>query len=67
MQRQISLIIDLIEELYIPRIERDSMDDEEGEWGCRQCRMRHPGRLQTIQVVKSRPKGGMVKPRNAQK
>jgi hypothetical protein len=42
------------------------MDEEEEEWGCRLCRMRHPGGLQTIEVVKSCPKGRPVKPRNAQ-
>ena len=43
------------------------MDDDEEEWGCRQCKMRHPGRLQIIQVVKSCLKGRIAKPKNAQK
>ena len=66
LQRQIYLTIDLIGELYIPKIARDSMDDGGEEWGCRQCRKRHSSRLQAIQVVKGCPKGGIVKHRNAQ-
>src|ERR1700732_908644 len=67
LQRPIILIMDLIEELYSPRIARDSMDDEGEEWGCRQLQNRHLGRLQAIQVVKGHSKGRIVKLRNAQK
>jgi hypothetical protein len=57
--------MDLIDELYKPKIAKDSMDDEGDEWGCSQCRKRHSSRLQAIQVVKSHPKGKIGKPRNA--
>ena len=67
LQRPIGLTIDLVEEIYSPIIAIDNMDEEEEGWGCRLCRMRHPGGLQTIEVVKSCPKGRPVKPRNAQR
>jgi hypothetical protein len=36
-----NLTMDLIYELYSPKIAKDSMDDEGDDWGCSQCTKRH--------------------------